>query len=64
MCTCKKNNNNEPTKKDDTRLQTGVHGLDSLLGGGIPRGFVVIVTGPPGTGKTTLSMQFLIKGIK
>lgn len=46
------------------RINTGVAGLDDMLEGGVPEGFTVIVTGPPGTGKTTLCMQFLMEGIK
>lgn len=41
---------------------TGISGLDELLGGGIPRGHTVSVFGGPGTGKTTLAMQFLYNG--
>src|SRR5689334_11839785 len=36
---------------------TGVPNLDSVLGGGIPRGALVIVVGSPGSGKTTLANQ-------
>lgn len=36
---------------------TGVPNLDSVLGGGLPRGALVIVVGPPGSGKTTLANQ-------
>ncbi len=46
------------------RVNTGINGLDDMLEGGIPEGFSIIVTGPPGTGKTTMSMQFLVEGIK
>ncbi len=46
------------------RVNTGIPGFDGLIEGGIPEGFVVIVTGPPGTGKTTFSLQFLMDGIR
>jgi len=46
------------------RVNTGIHGFDGLIEGGIPEGFVSIVTGPPGTGKTTFSLQFLMEGIR
>ncbi|MCZ7370840.1 MAG: ATP-binding protein [Candidatus Methanoperedens sp.] len=46
------------------RVKTGVPGFDGLVEGGIPEGFVVVVTGPPGTGKTTFSLQFLLEGVK
>ena len=45
------------------KVQTGVRGLDDVLGGGLPRGGVYLVQGSPGVGKTTLSLQFLLKGI-
>ena len=40
------------------RLKTGVAGLDAVLSGGLPVGRTCLVTGPPGTGKTTLGSQF------
>lgn len=36
---------------------SGVPNLDFIVGGGIPRGALVIVVGPPGSGKTTLANQ-------
>jgi KaiC domain protein len=44
------------------RVSTGVVGLDEMLGGGVPTGHVVLVTGLPGTGKTCLGLQFLFAG--
>jgi KaiC/GvpD/RAD55 family RecA-like ATPase len=44
------------------RAMTGICGLDEILSGGIPRGRVILVSGGPGTGKTTLATQFLVSG--
>ncbi|MBO3802960.1 MAG: hypothetical protein JTT11_03670, partial [Candidatus Brockarchaeota archaeon] len=44
---------------EDGLVRTGIDGLDKILGGGIPRGRCVLVIGGPGTGKTTLCLQFL-----
>ncbi len=46
------------------RLSTGAKPLDEMLGGGIPRGYSVLVAGPSGSGKTVLSNQFIIEGAK
>jgi KaiC/GvpD/RAD55 family RecA-like ATPase len=46
------------------RLPNGIPGLDSLLGGGYPRGRVILISGGPGSGKTLMCMQFLIDGIE
>ncbi len=46
------------------RVNTGVPGFDGLIEGGIPEGFVTMVTGSPGTGKTTFSLQFLMEGVR
>jgi circadian clock protein KaiC len=50
--------------KKETRLHTGVEGLDDILEGGIPTGHLYLVEGDPGTGKTTLALQFLLQGLK
>jgi len=42
---------------------TGVPGLDEVLGGGYTAGRLYLVEGYPGTGKTTLSLQFLLDGV-
>ncbi|MGA8543379.1 MAG: ATPase domain-containing protein [Thermoplasmata archaeon] len=44
------------------RCATGIEGLDDILGGGIPRGNMVLVAGSVGTGKTTLCLEFLVRG--
>ena len=41
---------------------TGVAGLDEVLSGGLTRGRVFLLEGSPGTGKTTISTQFLMQG--
>jgi circadian clock protein KaiC len=46
------------------RLQTGVPGLDSIVGGGLIKNALYLVKGAPGTGKTTIGLQFLIEGAK
>jgi circadian clock protein KaiC len=51
-------------RKGETRLLTGVEGLDAILEGGIPRGHLYLVEGDPGTGKTTIALQFLLEGVK
>ncbi len=45
------------------RAATGVTGLDDILGGGWPACRFYLVQGDPGTGKTTLSLQFLLAGV-
>lgn len=45
-------------------VPSGIAGLDEILGGGYPRGRVVLITGGPGSGKTLMSMQFLIDGVE
>ncbi len=45
------------------KISTGISGLDELVGGGLPKGRVILVIGGPGTGKTIMCSQFLYKGI-
>jgi circadian clock protein KaiC len=47
---------------DSFRISTGVTGLDDILAGGLPAGHLYLVEGDPGTGKTTLALQFLLEG--
>lgn len=44
--------------------QTGIAGLDRVLGGGFPRGQIHLIRGASGAGKTTLSLQFLMEGAR
>lgn len=44
------------------KAKTGITGLDSVLGGGIPRKFIILVEGEPGTGKSNLGLEFLYRG--
>ncbi|MCV9967468.1 AAA family ATPase [Pararhizobium sp. BT-229] len=44
------------------KAPTGVSGLDDILVGGLSRGHVFLLEGNPGTGKTTLALQFLLQG--
>jgi len=44
------------------RANTGVSGLDDILGGGFPVHRMYLIEGDPGAGKTTLAMQFLLAG--
>lgn len=46
------------------KISTGIKGLDWMLGGGIPQGYLVSVIGSCGTGKTTLGLHFIYEGLK
>ena len=46
------------------RCVTGIHGLDEILRGGIPYGSTVLAAGSCGCGKTTLGLEFLVRGRK
>ena len=50
------------SESETARVTTGIAGLDEMLGGGLPAGHVVLVTGLPGTGKTCFGLQFLFSG--
>lgn len=45
------------------KLKTGIPGLDELLGGGLPEGGSVVVSGPPGVGKSNIAMQYIHTGL-
>jgi circadian clock protein KaiC len=49
---------------DAERISTGIVGLDDILGGGFDPNRLYLVEGTPGSGKTTLALQFLLAGLK
>lgn len=52
------------TAAPSAQAPTGIAGLDDIMRGGFPRNCMFLVAGNPGTGKTTLAMQFLLEGIR
>lgn len=53
----------EPTiGNKERRISTGIAGLDSVLTGGFPANHLYLVEGNPGTGKTTMALQYLLEG--
>ncbi len=48
----------------DNRLSLGVPDLDDMMGGGVPRGYSVLLVGPSGSGKTILTTEFLAEGVR
>src|SRR5437899_8009983 len=55
-----------PTMERDAgereRCVTGIDAIDHILNGGIPRGNPVLISGSVGTGKTSICIEFLIRG--
>jgi circadian clock protein KaiC len=51
-------------RNSQERATTGITGLDYILDGGLPANHLYLVEGDPGTGKTTLALQFLLEGRK
>lgn len=46
------------------RCPTGVGGLDDIIPGGLTPGCFYLIQGDPGSGKTTLALQFLLEGVR
>jgi circadian clock protein KaiC len=54
--------NEKERRPDADRVPSGILGLDIMTGGGFPRGTVNLITGPTGSGKTLLGLNFLLYG--
>lgn len=52
----------EPVPNAVPKCPTGIHGLDEITVGGLPRGRPTLVVGSAGCGKTLMGMQFLVQG--
>lgn len=46
------------------KVRTGIPGFDSIISGGFRRGQAIVISGPPGSGKTTFGMQYIYCGAK
>lgn len=54
-----------PRKKLDSHIvKTGIPGFDSILSTGLKKNSSIVVSGPPGSGKTTFGLQFIYHGAK
>jgi circadian clock protein KaiC len=53
-----------PVEKKPRAAATGIEGLDDVLGGGFRANRLYLIEGVPGSGKTTLSLQFLQEGVR
>lgn len=54
----------QPALEADQRLKMGVPKLDAMMGGGLPRGYSLLVAGPSGSGKSILASAFLAEGAR
>src|SRR5258707_13552578 len=55
---------NDSAVLKDQRCSSGVEGLDDILASGLPRDCFYLIQGDPGSGKTTLALQFLLEGVR
>jgi len=53
-----------PIKGHNQRCPSGIPGLDDILAGGLPICCFYLIQGDPGSGKTTLALQFLLEGVR
>src|SRR5579871_2772349 len=56
--------NHSQNPSSDDRCRSGIAGLDDILAGGMPAGCFYLIQGDPGSGKTTLALQFLFEGLR
>lgn len=61
---CQGNRAMHPPQQGGPLAATGTEGLDAILDGGLPANRVYLVEGVPGSGKTTLALQFLMEGVR
>ncbi|NTV23830.1 MAG: AAA family ATPase [Nanoarchaeota archaeon] len=52
------------SKSSEEYLKTGIQGFDDLIVAGIPKGSQILISGGPGTMKTTFCMQLLVNAVK
>lgn len=52
------------TASPQERCISGVEGIDAILGGGFPKDCFYLIQGDPGSGKTTMALQFLLEGVR
>ena len=50
--------------RESTRLSMGVPSLDDMMGGGLPRGYSLLIAGPSGSGKSIMASAFLTEGAR
>lgn len=48
----------------EERVQLGIEGLDSMMGGGLLKDSICAIVGSYGTGKTTFALQYIFEGLK
>jgi len=54
----------DPAEQIESKARTGIWGLDNILCGGFSREHLYLIEGAPGTGKTTVALQFLLEGTR
>lgn len=52
------------TEFEDTKIESGINGFDSLLDGGFPKSSSILIEGEPGSGKTIFGLQYIMKGLE